>query len=216
MSKFLPFSPIQISVRPALLAATLCASAFTSINILPARADSLDQFALHKATSEAKFASGKGNLLFLAAGTLLPLIQEGGREGRQQTFRTIDSTLTATLITEGLKTITKERRPDGSSRDSFPSGHATAAFAVAALQAHFHPKQALLWYGGATLIGASRVQLERHYWHDVLAGAAVGYFTTQIELRQSRGLILRPFISGSPERESWETKTAGLSLMKTF
>ena len=60
------------------------------------------------------------------------------------------------------------------------------------------------------------VQLEWHYWHDVLAGAAVGYFTTQLELRQSRGLILRPFISGGAERRSGEQKTAAFSWMKTF
>lgn len=178
----------KIFKSAALLAIALgCSSQFS-----PSRADSLDQFGLHKARGEAKFASGTGNTLFLAAGTLLPLLN--GKEGEQQTVRTIDSLLVAVPLTEALKAITRERRPDGSERTSFPSGHASAAFAVAAMQAHFHPRQSLLWYGGATLIGASRVQLERHYWHDVIAGAALGYFTTQFELKAPRGLILRPLI----------------------
>lgn len=202
------------SSRSSLLVATVCLCCLVPGSDAPARADSLDQFGLHRARSEAKFASGTGTFLFLGAGTLAPLLQ-GDRAGRQQFYRTADATLTATILTEGLKKLTKEMRPDGSSRSSFPSGHATAAFAVAAMQAHFHPRQALLWYSGATLIGASRVQLGRHFWHDVIAGAAVGYFTTQIELRQSRGLLLRPFINGRAERRS-NQQTAGLSLMRSF
>jgi len=143
---------------------------------------------------EARFASGAGNVLFLAAGVLAPLAEDGA-QGRQHTYRAADSVLTSTLITEALKRIVREKRPDGSARTSFPSGHATAAFAVATMQANYHPKQALLWYGGATIIAASRVQLNRHYVHDVIAGAAVGYFTSHLELRSRHGLLLRPFIS---------------------
>ena len=81
------------------------------------------------------------------------------------------------------------------------------------MQAHYHPKQALLWYGGATIIGASRVQLNRHYWHDVIAGAALGYFTTQLELHEEKGLILRPFIDGGHHTQE---RVAGLSFTKIF
>lgn len=178
----------KISTRVALLATLMgITSSFSG-----ARADSLDQFGLHRARGEAEFASGTGNTLFLAAGTLLPLLD--GKAGQQQTARTLDALLLAVPATEILKAVTREERPDGSSRSSFPSGHASAAFTVAAMQAHFHPRQALLWYAGATVIGASRVQLERHYWHDVIAGAALGYFSAQIELKSPRGLILRPLI----------------------
>lgn len=191
----------------------LSGALFTATALTPAaHADSLDQFGLNKALGEARIASGKGNLVFLAGGTLLPMLQ-GGHDNRQQTYRTADALLTSTLVSEALKHTVKEMRPDGSSRTSFPSGHATAAFAVAAMQAHFHPGQALLWYGGATLIGASRVQLKRHYWHDVIAGAALGYFTTHFELNQSRGFILRPFIKGHPRRDE---NVGGFSLSRAF
>lgn len=179
-----------------------------------ARADSLDQFGLHRARGEAKFASGAGSALFLAAGTLLPLV-DGDPQGSQRSVRVADALLTSTLLTEGLKRLTREERPDGSSHDSFPSEHATAAFAVAAMQAHYHRKQAAFWYGGAALIGASRVQLERHYWHDVLSGAALGYLTAQLELRQGRGLLLRPFVNG-PSRANGHDQVAGFSLSRIF
>ncbi len=149
-------------------------------------------------SSASRFASGTGNILFLGLGTLLPLVEDGP-DGREHTLRIADSTLTATLITEALKRIVREKRPNNGPRTSFPSGHATAAFAVATMQAHYHPKQAVFWYGGAALIAASRVDLKRHYTHDVIAGAAVGYFVSRLELKRPRGLLLAPFIH--PRRE---------------
>lgn len=159
----------------------------------------------------ATFASGTGNALYLAAGTLLPLALDG-KEGKDHSLRIADAVVTSTVLASGLKILTHEKRPDGSNSQSFPSGHATAAFAVAAMQSHYHPKQALLWYGGATAIAVSRVSLQKHYWHDVAAGAALGYFTAQLELKQKRGFILRPFI----ESQGAQNRTTGLSLSRSF
>ena len=159
----------------------------------------------------ARFASDTGNLLFLSAGTLLPLLEDK-KDGAQHTLRTADALIVSTLLAEGLKQIVHEKRPDGTDYKSFPSGHATAAFTVATMQAHYHPKQALFWYGGASLIGASRVALDRHYTHDVLAGAALGYFTAQLELNQNRGLVLRPFI----RQNAPDNRLTGLSVSGSF
>lgn len=159
----------------------------------------------------AKFASGNGSALFLAAGTLLPLATDG-KEGAQHSIRTLDALAVSTLLTSGLKVLTHQRRPDGSDFRSFPSGHASAAFTVATMQAHYHPKQALLWYGGATIIAASRVKLNRHYTRDVVAGAALGFVSARFELKQPRGLLLRPFIrSDGPNN-----RVTGLSFGRTF
>jgi len=141
----------------------------------------------------AKFYSGSGNILYLAAGVGLPLVRDGA-DGKNHALRTADALGTSVLIAEGLKALVKEKRPDASSHDSFPSGHATAAFAVATVESQWHPKEAPLWYLGATLISYSRVSLDRHYTQDVLAGAALGYVTARIELGQRRGLILRPLL----------------------
>lgn len=194
--------------------ALLCGLAFCTL-IGSACADSLDLLGKGTLTSEARFASGSGNVLYLAAGTLLPLLQDG-KDGKEHALRTADALLTSTLITEGLKRIVREKRPDGSARTSFPSGHATAAFAVATMQSHYHPKQALLWYGGAALISESRVQLNRHYLHDVVAGAAVGYFTSRFELSRPRGLILAPLIRPSEVGRDAGGGGFGLQLSKTF
>lgn len=155
----------------------------------------------------AEFASGKGSLLYGAAGTLLPLT----KGGRDDALRVADSVLTASLATLALKSFIHEQRPDGSDYKSFPSEHSTAAFAIATMQAHFHPNQALLWYTGATAIAVSRVKLRRHRWRDVVAGAAIGVATSRIEIRQSRGLLLSPFIKGSGANRS-----SGLSLGGSF
>jgi len=59
---------------------------------------------------------------------------------------------------------------------SFPSGHATTAFAaLVAIGAIFPRARALLW-AYALLIAASRIVVVAHYPSDVIAGAAVGAF----------------------------------------
>jgi len=57
---------------------------------------------------------------------------------------------------------------------SFPSDHATAAFAIAFAVLFFNRRLGILFLLGATAIGVSRVLLGLHYPSDVLAGAAVG------------------------------------------
>jgi hypothetical protein len=160
---------------------------------------------------EAKFASGAGFVLYAASGVVLPLLEDG-KDGKQHALRTADALLTSTLITEGLKHVIHEDRPDHSDDDSFPSGHATIAFTVAAMQAHYHPKQAPLWYLGAGVIAESRVQRDKHHWHDVVAGGLIGYATAHYELKQKRGFLLIPFI-GSREDGS---RTGGVTVTKTF
>ncbi len=162
-------------------------------------------------SSLAKFASGAGTYLFLGAGTLLPLVEDG-KDGQQHAIRTADALISSTIIAEGLKRVVHKKRPDGSDYQSFPSGHATAVFAVATMQAHYHPKQAILWYAGATAISASRVTLRKHDTFDVLAGAALGYAGARLELGQNRGLILRPFVhQGAPDN-----RVTGVSVSKSF
>jgi len=58
--------------------------------------------------------------------------------------------------------------------DSFPSGHATSVFAVAAVFGAYYPRLRLPLYGLAAAIALGRVYLERHYISDVVAGAAIG------------------------------------------
>ena len=120
----------------------------------------------------AKFASHTGNIGFLALGVAGPLLAKG--RDRVEVAHRLDTLLSVALATQALKLVVRERRPDGSDRASFPSGHASAAFAVAALNARRRPRDAAFWYAGAALIGDSRITLKRHFVKDVLAGAALG------------------------------------------
>lgn len=187
--------PVSILlIAPCLLSALFSLSARV-------RADAPDRQA-------AKFASGSGNILYLAAGVGLPLLTDG-KDGKNHALRTADALGTSVLLAEGLKNVVREKRPDANSRDSFPSGHATAAFAVATVESEFHPKQAILWYAGATYISYSRVRLNRHYTQDVIAGAALGYFTARLELSRPRGLILSPLIEPTG-------RSVGLQISRIF
>ena len=142
----------------------------------------------------SEFVSGAGTVLFVGGGSLLPLITDG-EKGGQHTLRVVDALATSTVLCNGIKVVVKSPRPDNEKElDSFPSCHATTAFAVARVQSHYHPDYAILWYGGAALISYSRVDLNRHRLIDVLVGAGLGYLVGEIELGQKKGLLLFPLI----------------------
>jgi len=64
--------------------------------------------------------------------------------------------------------------------NSFPSGHATVAFAAAtvfALEYKDKPLIPILSYSVATLIGLSRITENKHWTTDVFMGAVLGYYT---------------------------------------
>jgi len=64
--------------------------------------------------------------------------------------------------------------------NSFPSGHATVAFAAAtvfALEYKNNPFIRIFSYSVATLIGLSRITENKHWITDVFMGAVLGYYT---------------------------------------
>ncbi|WP_335964580.1 phosphatase PAP2 family protein [Galbibacter sp. PAP.153] len=84
----------------------------------------------------------------------------------------------------GLKTITRVERPDGSSRNSFPSGHTATAFVGAEFLWQEY-KDVSIWYGiagyaVATGTGFFRIYNDRHWFSDVVAGAGIGILSTKI------------------------------------
>lgn len=62
---------------------------------------------------------------------------------------------------------------------SFPSGHASAAFAGAWLLNHQRPRLGLLRYFIASLVGFSRIYLGDHYPGDVASGALFGLVSAE-------------------------------------
>jgi hypothetical protein len=83
-----------------------------------------------------------------------------------------------------LKYLTKVERPDGSTKNSFPSGHTATAFMGAEfLYQEFKHKS--IWYGiaGYTIAvgtGAFRMYNDRHWFTDVTAGAGFGILSTKV------------------------------------
>ncbi len=74
-----------------------------------------------------------------------------------------------------LKQLVDERRPDGSDNNSFPSGHTSISFAAAAtLENRYGWEVGAPAFAIASFVGVARVEARKHYWYDVVAGAALG------------------------------------------
>ncbi len=131
--------------------------------------------------------------------------------------------MSATVLS--LKSLTKIERPDGSSNNSFPSGHTATAFAGAEFLWQEY-KDKSIWYGisgyiVATGTGAFRIVNNKHWLTDVAAGAGIGILSTKIAYwmnpylnrklfgseRNNTTAVIAPFYNG---------KQLGLCLAKTF
>ncbi|MBO4906980.1 MAG: phosphatase PAP2 family protein [Bacteroidaceae bacterium] len=103
-----------------------------------------------------------------------------------------------------LKRIVNERRPDNSNHRSFPSAHTAITVAGATLLhkefGKVSPWISVAGYGVATCVGIDRVLKDRHYWHDVAAGATLGFVMTEVTwwlsrkvLKSSKGQVMIGF-----------------------
>lgn len=85
------------------------------------------------------------------------------------------TSLMSGLTTNLLKYSVREKRPDSSAKNSFPSGHTTTAFAFASVVQEKHGLQyGVPAYALATFVGFSRINDNKHYLFDVIAGGLVG------------------------------------------
>ena len=112
-----------------------------------------------------------------------------GYEGRSAWGRLLASNALSAAIMAGLvngiKYSAAEERPDGSTSNSFPSGHTATAFMAATILHKEYGLTRSLWYsvGGyavATGIGAFRVMNNRHWVSDVMMGAGIGILSTEL------------------------------------
>lgn len=100
-------------------------------------------------------------------------------------------------------------RPDGSTHNSFPSGHTAMAFTAASLlhkeYGWLSPWVSVASYTAATITGISRMLNNRHWLSDVVVGAGVGIVSTELgylltdKILRGRGRV-RPVEQWEPVR----------------
>ena len=150
----------------------------------------------------------------------------GGYEGRSDWPRLLASAgmsyaLMAALV-NGIKYTAKEMRPDGSTANSWPSGHTATAFVGASLLHKEYgltrsPWWSVAGYGVATATGVMRVLNNRHWISDVMSGAGIGIMSTELGyaigdlLFKEKGLLRNDLILES-ENPSFFSISMGLGL----
>ena len=150
----------------------------------------------------------------------------GGYEGRSDWPRLLASAamsygIMAGLV-NGIKYSAKEMRPDGSTANSWPSGHTATAFVGATLLHKEYgltrsPWWSVAGYGVATATGVMRVLNNRHWISDVMSGAGIGIMSGELGyalcdlLFKERGL-LRNDLEINSEKPSFFSISMGLGL----
>ena len=107
--------------------------------------------------------------------------------------------ISALSWTYAIKYAVDRTRPNGDAR-SFPSGHASAAFATAmVLQSHYGWKIGLPVFAAATYTAVSRLTVNKHWASDVTFGAALGMTcgrAVTVHLRGTRMAIVPQVVPG--------------------
>ena len=143
--------------------------------------------------------------------TMVLGLKLAGVEGRSTWPRLLASTAMSSGImaafVNGIKYTAKEMRPDGSTANSWPSGHTATSFVGATLLHHEYGMTRSPWYsiagfGVATATGIMRVLNNRHWVSDVMSGAGIGIMSTELAYALSdiifkdKGLLRGPLNSG--------------------
>jgi membrane-associated phospholipid phosphatase len=128
-------------------------------------------------------------------------LSEPGRF-RAATYDWFEAFLLTGAYTSVLKAAVGRERPNGQDHRSFPSGHSSNAFALAAVaQRHYGWKVGIPAYVTASAVAVSRLRYDKHYLSDVVAGAALGLIVGQTVVRvndRAEAVRAQPRLSVSP------------------
>ena len=153
-------------------------------------------FFAHQAVLAEEQVEKNGDVLqyaILAAGLGTAVFYEEGYEG---TIQFLTSFAVSQVVTEGLKRITDKTRPNGNCCKSFPSGHTSKSFMGAAfIHERYGWKYAVPAYIAATYVAYSRVEADKHYVEDVVAGAAIGIVSSFVFTTPYKGLEVTPVVA---------------------
>lgn len=173
-----------------------------------------NQVQAYRTAGENRFFSRYQNLGDTWSFGVIGAFEVWGEAGGDSTAKnTAMDALTASIIGPGLigttvKYAVGRMRPSTaasafvfkpfSGNQSFPSGHASQAFAVATAIAENYQSWWVqtLCYGGAGLVGYARIEQNAHYTSDVVAGALLGWSV-------ARAIVHRHNSPLNPKKLSW-------------
>ncbi|HEY0547197.1 MAG TPA: phosphatase PAP2 family protein [Pyrinomonadaceae bacterium] len=110
----------------------------------------------------------------------------GNRRAKETGVLAGEALIDSLIVSESIKGVTQRPRPlhDGgrgrffTGGNSFPSGHAMAAWAFASVVANEYNDRRLVQFGAyglATVVSAARFTGNRHFLSEVLVGSVIGY-----------------------------------------
>jgi membrane-associated phospholipid phosphatase len=160
------------NLKPLLITAALTAPSFLLDDT------AIDYFRRHPHDNFGKIGANLGGGI-AAAGLTIGFFSAGryahNDRFRASTYDASQAVIITEIYTQALKFSVRRVRPDRSNRQSFPSGHSSNAFTVAAVAAHHYPKLAIPAYGLATYIAVSRLASNKHHVSDIVAGGGLGW-----------------------------------------
>lgn len=163
--------------------------------------DHIQNWFQEKRSKKTNKIADVGNAFPVAGAIYLTGTYFSGNE-QQQNFaaKGLESMTIALLTTEVISLAANRDRPNGEHR-SFPSSHTAAAFALATVIADEYRDDnktvPYLTYGLATLTAYGRLNDNKHWGADVIAGALIGHYTAKTvgKLIASKNLQLQPYVT---------------------
>lgn len=168
-------------------------------------------FADHPHETFGKIGANLGGGLAVAGLTVG--VFSAGRIAQGDRFRSASYDLSQAVLVNGvyttiLKFAVQRERPDKSDHRSFPSGHASNAFAMASTFAKHYKKLSIPLYGFATYVAVSRMAASKHYFSDIVAGSGLGLVIgTSVVRRNDRPPDVKPPKPDdvpTPEAATWQ------------
>jgi hypothetical protein len=155
---------------------------------------------------------GFPNVIYIAGQSIAG--HYGNDKGYRRSLDMLKASLYSFSVTQALKVTVREQRPSNKDqRDSFPSSHATLAFAFGGYVFEEHG-----WEWGAPALaaalfsGLSGINDDRHYLHDVMFGATIGMaygvgMSKFSKKKEKMAFMVVPLV---------DSQAKGLALLKDF
>jgi membrane-associated phospholipid phosphatase len=125
-------------------------------------------------------------LIPLVAGSYAYGVWRDNAKAREIGVLGTETLLDGLIVAGVLKEVTRRNRPDEKNSGdfwgggtSFPSGHAIQVWSIASLVSHEYknkPIVAVVAYGLAGVVSASRIAAQKHFASDVVSGGLMGWF----------------------------------------